>query len=179
MKDSVAVSSDLESFQPRYLKKDNREWPFPGYSQQMQKLREYFGQELLMSRTGFDSMNSREYSVMGFFNINAPYLQIGNEYSIYPHSLVFSDGSATNMKSVGFIGLDKRLGKQRLKFDPFFIIGEDSRQKIKEAKTILRDNAIYWNPVIFRNSISEAIESVKMTREMSEKAAAMGMFDED
>ena len=175
MDDLEVMSSDSRYFQPLLAK--NREWPFHGYAEQMQELNKYFGQELLISRNGFDAINSRTCVVMGLFNINAPYFQIGNPDSLYPHSLVFSDGSATNMKSVGFIGLDKRLGKQRLKFDPFLIIGENSRQKISEAKIILRDNAIYWNPVIFRNSISEAIESVKMTREMSEEAAAMGMFD--
>ena len=175
MDDLEVMSSDSRYFQPLLAK--NREWPFHGYAEQMQELNKYFGQELLISRNGFDAINSRTCVVMGLFNINAPYFQIGNPDSLYPHSLVFSDGSATNMKNIGFIGLDKRLRKHLLEFEPFLMMGENSEQKIFGAVKILRDNSAYWNPVMFRNSISAAMESAKMIHKMSEKAAAMGMFD--
>ena len=169
--------SNAAYFSPLISK--NREWPFQGYAEQIQELVKYFGRKLLMSRKGFDATNPREHRIIGLINIPQQDLRIGDSESPYPHSLLFSDWSATNLSEVGFVGTNARLGKLMSKIEPGHLIysGEEGEKRLDEAKRILNNNAIYWNPVLFQESVEIAKHNSEVISEMSRKALAMGMFD--
>ena len=92
----------------------------------------------------------------------------GAKDSIYPHSLVLSDGNAMNMKEVLFIALKEDIEPYLLRLDTGFISysleGSNSDKQTKKANEILeilnKDFVVYRNPLLF----SEAIKGARRTQ---------------
>ena len=159
----------------------NKGWPFQGYFQQVEELRKHFGHELIFSGRGFSAANRTEKTPMGFIYINQDYLELGNPDSLYPHSLVFSNGSAENLKDIGFVGTKKRLDRIALEIEPTFIVSEDKKEyvrKLRNAIRLLDFHTIYWNLSLLEKALEDTRFTNKEAKQLSETGLYLGMFNE-
>ena len=152
----------------------SKEWPFANYSSEIKNLREYFNREVEIHTLGHSGVNRQKIIPMGLFDINSSYLNPEDKDSLYPHSLIYSNGSAINMNQVIFINLESKTEEFWLKLCPFTFALSPNKDNLKLFNS---PNMIYKNVGLFKDKVYHSRKAQMEITKMTQEAFDMGMFD--
>lgn len=152
----------------------NKEWPFTDYQSEINNLSQYFDKQVELHTLASNGVNRKKIVPMGFFEINQKYLNPENKNSLYPHSLVFNDGSAINMNQVMFINLESKTEEFWSQLDPFMFAIKPNKENLKLFNS---PNMLYKNIHFFKKCVYSSKSSQNDIFNMTQKAYDMGMFD--
>lgn len=175
MSNIVLIGSE-EIAQRRATMLENKEWPFDGYLDEINRLEKHLGQKFIFSlKTGLNSgINSPTYTPMGLFLINPEYIHPEQKNPLYPHSVVLSDGNAINMREIILIAKEELRGKVLFELSPWKTAASGRKDNLSILNS---EGVVYRNLPLYAKLTQSSKECQEMISEMVKEGVRVAGFD--